>query len=178
MSEPVQEFVQTTEPEPAVEVKVEQPTPQPTEPVPTMTKDNNLTTQLDTYHNGMLRLAKVTGNPSATLEVAKLQRGFYKLLRGILNQTNQAVVNTQWAAVLAYAKAHKDTIFNETQLFRGAEAWAGSASDFAQYRRLAWVILQTMEPATRKANLKTLNLDIVLQHLNATEKASFINFYE
>lgn len=110
-------------------------------------------------------------------QIAKTQMGFLRLLRGILNNSNQEVVNAQWNKVLNFANKNASKGFNEFNLFKGAASWQGSVNEFNILRHLNWLIIQTADPKTRKANMVGIKLDLILSNLNETEKNSLINFY-
>lgn len=110
-------------------------------------------------------------------ELAKTQIGFLRLLRSVLNTTNHEEVQTKWNAILNFANKHKTTAFNEYHMFKGAAAWTGSKTEYNILRHLAFLIIQTADPKTRRTNMRAINLEGILVNLNPNEKNALINLY-
>lgn len=111
------------------------------------------------------------------VNTAKSQIGFLKLLRSILNSPTQEEVNAKWNKVLSFANKNVKQGMNEYHMFKGAASWTGSVTEFNILRHLNWLIIQTANPETRKAYLRSINLEMILANLNQTERAALINFY-
>lgn len=173
---PVEEETTVVEETPVV-VKEEIKTVTP--PV-TVSQPVNTTTGVSPLSSLELSLAnyntKMTANISND-EVAQVQLGFLRLLRGILNSNNQEEVSRKWNTVLNFANKNKEGAFSEYNLFKGAANWTGSQTEFNILRHLAWLIIQTANPKTRLNLNGSIDLSKVIVDMTETERNSLINFY-
>lgn len=157
---------------------LEQPVQKPVEVKPVQNQSqkvspqmSKLETELNIYQDKML--GKLTAE-----ETGKVQYGFYNMLRGALNTTNQEEARVNWNTILKFANQNKDRAFNELTIFRGAEAWPGSKTEYTNFRRLGWTIIQTADPKTRKTvSLHEINFELVTEGMRPNEKSNLINFY-
>lgn len=113
-------------------------------------------------------------------ETGKLQYGLFNVIRGVLGKEDQGAARDEWNSLLKFANKNADAktgAFNEYYLFRGAEAWPGSPVEYTAFRRIAWLIIQTADPKTRKANANAVNLNTIVTGLRPNEVTNLINFY-
>lgn len=127
---------------------------------------------LDAYNDAMGRGKSVDPD-----EGGKWQYSLFTTIRGIFGAKDQEEFSKEWTTLLAYFLKEKDGIFNENFLFRFPNNWPGSAAEFALFRRLAYVAIQTADPKTRRKELKDLDLEKVTEGLTEEQRGKFINFY-
>lgn len=166
------EEVPVPSPEPKVEVpKKQEPKPQP-KPVPvvgtSMTQD--VEQKLIIYVDKM-------SSDIEDKEVGKVQYGFFQLLRSILKDTNADSAHSKWNALLRFANKNSHNVFNEMVAFSSPQNWPGSNVEFSIFRRVMWVILQTKDPKTRRANVATCLSDKTVEGLTQVERNNLLNFY-
>lgn len=111
-------------------------------------------------------------------EGGKWQYSLFTTLKDVLNAKDQAAFNSEWNTALMFFHKEKDGIFNENFLFRFPAEWPGSATEFTLFRRLVYMMIQTANPKTRKAELGVVNLELVVEGLNQNQRTKLLNFYE
>lgn len=128
--------------------------------------------QLVTYHETMDPKRAVSPE-----EGGRAQYSMLMLMRSILGQQDAEVFKTQWHTLLSYFDKFKKELFNENQMFRFPDNFAGSDLELAIWRRLVWVAIVSSDPATRRVNMLKVKLETVRSGLNDTESTNLINFY-
>lgn len=113
-------------------------------------------------------------------EVGKVQYGLFNTMRGILGKEDFEAARQDWNTLLKFANNNSDAktgAFNEYHMFRGAETWPGSPVEYTIFRRLSWLVIQTADPKTRKANANSVNLNTIVSAMKQNEITNLINFY-
>lgn len=107
----------------------------------------------------------------------RAQYALYRVIRDTLATPDYAAFKASWSTLLGCMLQMKDTVFNENVVYRHAGSFTGGEMDFAIYRRVIWVMLQTMDPQKRRNALVNVNMDKAMEGLTAVERENLINFY-
>lgn len=111
-------------------------------------------------------------------EGGKWQYSLFSTIKEVLNAKDQEQFNREFNTALQFFHQNKDGIFNENFLFRFPEQWPGSSNEFTSFRRIVYVMIQTANAKTRKAELKHVNLELVVEGLSQAQRTKLLNFYE
>lgn len=123
-------------------------------------------------------LEAVDPSKSVTVEFgAGWQHSLFSTLRRVINNPDPQAFRTEWGAILAFFHKHEEKLFNENFMFRFQEGWKGSASDFKQFRHLAYLLIRTADPKTRKSAVLDCNLGRIVEGLSQTASANLVSFY-
>ena len=110
-------------------------------------------------------------------EGGRWQYSLFTSIKSVLNTADQVQFNKEWNTVLNFFHKNKHGVFNERNLFRFAEHWTGSASEFTTARRILYTLIQTADPQTRRAALASIKLDLVTEGLTEAQRVKLLNFY-
>lgn len=111
-------------------------------------------------------------------EGGKWQYSLFNTLKSVLNAKTQDDFNKEWNTALVFFHQNKEGVFNENWMFRFGEYWPGSQTEFTLFRRIVYMMIQTANPKTRKAELKSINMGLVVEGLKEDQKTKLLNFYE
>lgn len=150
----------------AVPVQQKQPPSKETKPVYKIELD------LTTYVEAM-----APTNVIDPVEGGKSQNFLFMILRGILNAKDQETFNKEWSTLLNFVNKDTTKTFTEGFAFRFPEQWTGSNRDYATFRRLVYLIIQTADPKQRKKNAQDINLEMVTENMNEAQRSYVLNFY-
>lgn len=156
---------------------VKQPEPRPvkeevkqSKPVETASPMNDLTLFLTQYQEKLLSLKHDE-------DVAKVQISFYKKIISVLSKESYEEARVGLNTILKHIHQNRDKGLNEINLFRGAANWDESSQEYANFRRLVWIFLETANPETRKTVGSRVNLTSLEKALTATQYSNLISFY-
>lgn len=163
----------------AADIKQTQPSKQQSRPeIGAVTKvskfepDFKVQLNLDAYTEAM--------NPKKSIvpeEGGRWQYSLFTVIKGVLNAVDQPTFTKEWGTLLNHFNVNKTDLFNEKFMFRFAEHWPGSASEYASNRRLVFLLIQTSSPKTRREEVLKINLELVTEHLTEAQKVKLLNFY-
>ena len=118
-----------------------------------------------------------TKNAIVPEEGGRWQYSLFTSIKSVLNTADQVQFNKEWNTVLNFFHKNKHGVFNERNLFRFAEHWTGSASEYTTARRILYTLIQTADPQTRRAALASIKLDLVTEGLTEAQRVKLLNFY-
>ena len=110
-------------------------------------------------------------------EGGKWQFSLFNSIMEVLNNTNQENFTLEWNTMLAFFYKNKDGIFNDHYIYRFPEMWPGSTSQFATYRRLVYLIMQTADARSRRAALRDINMAKVVEGMTQPQVNRLNSFY-
>ena len=110
-------------------------------------------------------------------EGGRWQYSLFTSIKSVLNTADQNQFNKEWATILNFFHKNKNGIFNEKFLFRFAEHWTGSTTEYTTARRLLFTLIQTADPETRRTALASIKLDMVTESLTEAQRVKLLNFY-
>ena len=110
-------------------------------------------------------------------EGGRWQYSLFTSIKNVLNTADQNQFNKEWATILNFFHKNKNGIFNEKFLFRFAEHWTGSTTEYTTARRLLFTLIQTADPKTRRTALASIKLDMVTEGLTEAQRVKLLNFY-
>lgn len=168
--EPVIEASQEQPDTPPVVTPKETPPKQQSKPAESRTPMNHLIVFLTQYHEKLLSLKNDD-------EVGKLQLSLYRKVIEVLSKPDFEEVRTDLNTILKYIHTNRDKGLDEVNMFRGAAQWTGSPQDYASFRRLVWVFLETANPQTRKTSVANVDLTSLEKTLSSTQYNNLISFY-
>lgn len=137
------------------------------------TAKSNLTSDLNLKVQAYLNSLE---DISDTKAVASAQYGFFKLLKSILRNSSSAEFHELWTSLLNQVNKSKH-LFTMSRVNLAPHSWLGSEKEATTYRRLVWVILETMEPSTRFKDLDNTVNDLTVSTLNPVERNNLLSFY-
>jgi len=162
--EKTSEPVKQPEPRP---IKEEVKQPKPAETAPPM---NDLLLFLTQYQEKLLTLKHDE-------DVAKVQLSFYKKIINILSKESYEEARVGLNTILKHIHQNRDKGLNEINLFRGAANWQESPQEYATFRRLLWIFLETADPQTRKTVGSRVTITSLEKSLTSTQYSNLISFY-
>ena len=127
----------------------------------------------------LISYAEAMGSNTAVVpeEGGRWQYSLFTSIKNVLNTADQNQFNKEWATILNFFHKNKNGIFNEKFLFRFAEHWTGSATEYTTARRLLFTLIQTADPKTRRTALASIKLDMVTEGLTEAQRVKLLNFY-
>lgn len=156
---------------------VKQPEPLPvkeevkkTKPSEVKVPMNDLLLFLDQYHQKILTLKHDE-------DVAKVQVSFYKKIMSILSKENFEEARMGINIILKCIHHNRADGLNEINMFRGAAHWEESPQEYAAFRRLLWIFLETADPNTRRTASARVDLTSLEKTLTPVQYSNLISFY-
>jgi hypothetical protein len=128
--------------------------------------------ELNNYYNVVKPGVVVTKE-----EGAKWDYALYKLFMGILSEPSQELFNKKWGTVLRFFDKNS-AVLNGYNISRYPGNWPGSNDEFVNYRRLAFLVIETANVGTRKQALKSISLDKLFSGITQQQSAKLVAFYQ
>lgn len=132
----------------------------------------NIESQLNNYAAAM-----DPKQPTTQEDQGRWSYTLFQLIRSTLVSTPEESFRAEWAAILGYFQKNAENIFNENFLFRAPHHWTGSDAEFATFRRIAYVLIETANPQTRQKALARLNLERATVGLPEAGRNRLLSFY-
>lgn len=111
------------------------------------------------------------------VNIAKRHYSLYKVMRDILNFADQSEFNKEWGTLLQVVYNNRVKHFNEYKVYTEPGLWPGTETEYTNYSRLMFLVLDTCDISNRTNAFKTLNLERVMYSLNENQKNRLIGFY-
>lgn len=108
---------------------------------------------------------------------ADWQFSLLQTLKRVLGNKDPEVFKQQWRHLLAFFHQHADELFNENYMFRFQNHWKGSAKEFTTFRHLVFLAMTTANPQTRAEAVRSININRVVENLDAQSGTNLIAFY-
>lgn len=128
--------------------------------------------ELVSYHEAMLPKKPIVPETGGIW-----QASLYATLTRVLDVADPESFKEQWRAILGYFHKYRGELFNSENMYRFASTWRGSPRDFKTYRQLVFLLIETADPKTRQANVRSIVLDRITIGLKPQGVVNLLNFY-
>lgn len=115
--------------------------------------------------------------PNTEVSCARHQRNLQQLIRNLLYVVPRNEFRLHWSVLLMAVKEHRDGVFNERFVMRGAQAWTFGDEELGECQALLHLLMITADPVERADVKKQLDFKKLFERLDDEGVQRLTEFY-
>lgn len=115
--------------------------------------------------------------PNTEVQCARQQRNLQQLIRNLLYVVPRNEFRLHWSVLLMAVKEHRDGVFNERFVMRGAQAWTFGDEELGECQALLHLLIITADPAERADVKSQLDFKKLFERLSDEGVQRLTEFY-